>query len=578
MKLASYIIPLALTGTASAAMGQNLATEITVDRTVLPEERQASRPSLLPSLLSIETQDVRLTPAEYSQDGTVTPLVTTLPAAQWGAAIAKTPYRGYVSVSYFPTLNLNINAGYRILDTDRLTVGVWTQGIAEAYKYKGVKIERGFATAGAYGSYRVNDYSRVAAEAEYTFSAISHPLNFKEEISRPHNKFYLGRLGWASKPSQLSYDLSVGYQCFNMGIINIKDNPIYSTYNYNYNASLGQSLIDVVGGIGLCHDQQEARWLGLDVDAQWMSTNHGYGNQGQYHVAPYFRWSNDQFAANLGVNLSLGSGDDDPSSRIAPNVRLAYAPQGGLLSAWVSFTGGEKLNQLHDLYMLNPYISPYIAYGRTNIPLDIEVSVSLGRYYGVKAEVYGGYAMARNLYLPVIVRVPQDSDIDLVTSLKAGPQWMSVYGGPTMQNYDVNSWHVGVKLSYAYRSLFEVEASAETADSDLYSATHTVTWIDWNDRAKWVIQAKATVNPIQKLQLRLGYELRTDRSLPLYNTKWSKIDLKNVNNLSFGANYQITDRFTVFADLENLLDKHHLDCASLPNQGVHGLVGLSYKF
>lgn len=578
MKLIGYIIPLALLSATSVAMGQDLSTEITVDRTVLPEQRQASRPSLLPSLLSIETQDVRLTPAEYSQDGTVTPLVTTLPAAQWGAAIAKAPYRGYVSVSYFPTLNLNINAGYRILDTDRLTVGVWTQGTAEAYKYKGVKIERGFATAGAYGSYRVNDDSRVAAELEYTFSAISHPLNFREEISRPHNKFYLGRLGWASHPGQVSYDLSVGYQCFNMGVINLRGNSTYAATGYNYNASLGQSLVDVVAGVGLCRDKEEARWLGIDVDAQWMSTNHGYGNQGQYHVTPYFRWSNDQFTANLGVNLSFASGGDDPSSRIAPNVRLAYTPQGSLLSAWVSFTGGEKLNKLHDLYMLNPYLSPYLAYGRTNTPLDIEGAISVGRIYGVNVEVFGGFAIVQGALLPVLYRLAPGTEFDEITSLKVGAQFMSVYGGPTMYSYDPNCWCAGVKLSYAFRSLFEVEASAETAGSDIETRTHTISWYDWQDRAKWVFKAKAVATPIQKLQLHLDYELRTDRSLPIYDGKWHKIDLRNVNNLSFGGNYKITDRFTVFADLENILVKRHLDCASLPNQGLHGLVGLNYKF
>ncbi len=579
MKILRYILPIGLLAGALGAQAQDLSTEITVDRTVLPEQRLANKPTLLPSLLSIESEDVRLIPAEYSENGRLTSLVTTLPAAPWRSVIERTPYRGYVSASYFPKLNVSINAGYRIVDTDRLTVGAWTQGNARRYSYDGVRIQEGFGSAGLYAAYKVNDNSRLAADIHYTLASISHPMNQIKQNHRVGDDYYYGRLQWESRPSTVSYNLSVGYNCFNMGDIKFKRNDLLSSSDtYNYKAALGQSAIEFAGGVGVSREGELERWLGVDVDACWLSTNHGYGNQAQYHVAPYARWHNDQLSASIGVNLSLASGDDNPSQRIAPKVRFAYAPQGSKLSAWLSITGGEHLNRLYDQFMKNYYISPYVAYVRTNIPVDIEAAVTLGRFYGISIEAFGGYAVARNMLLPMLWRTEPGEKFDWQKEEQLGPQWMSIYGGPTMQGYDANCWHAGLRLSYAYQSYGEIEVSAETAGSDSDLPGQPVTWISWIDRAKYVINGTARIFPTDKLDITIGYEFRGDRHLPIYNGYWNDIDLEDMVNLSLGGAYRITPKLTAMITLENLFNRHSLDTASLPTQGFHGLVGIAYKF
>ena len=54
--------------------------------------------------------------------------------------------------------------------------------------------------------------------------------------------------------------------------------------------------------------------------------------------------------------------------------------------------------------------------------------------------------------------------------------------------------------------------------------------------------------------------------------------LKDVSELGVGASYRVTDAFTVFACVDNLLNTETYMLPLVPEQGFSGLAGVTFKF
>ena len=125
-----------------AAGAKDLKTEITVDRTVVPVEREATRlGGISPVLMQPQTDFRRLTLVEYGEPSELTSSITPLEPASYGDTIPVTPYRGYASAGYFPAYNLGLSAGYRFINTSRTRLGAWMQFDGESYKTKAEDVE-----------------------------------------------------------------------------------------------------------------------------------------------------------------------------------------------------------------------------------------------------------------------------------------------------------------------------------------------------------------------------------------------------------------------------------------------------
>ena len=117
------------------ASAKDLKTEITVDRTIVPVEREATRlGSLTPQLLSSPVAMRRLTLADYTDPAAITRSASTLDPAAYADTFALSPYRGYVSLGYFPVFNLGASAGYKFIDNSHTRLGAWLQYDGCSYK------------------------------------------------------------------------------------------------------------------------------------------------------------------------------------------------------------------------------------------------------------------------------------------------------------------------------------------------------------------------------------------------------------------------------------------------------------
>ena len=102
----------------------------------------------------------------------------------------------------------------------------------------------------------------------------------------------------------------------------------------------------------------------------------------------------------------------------------------------------------------------------------------------------------------------------------------------------------------------------------------------WRDRAKMVLEASLAVRPVEKLEVNVGYELRADRAAYGYDgTEMPEaISLGDASLLSVSARYSITPALDVFTRGDNLLGSDYYMLPGVRAQGLHGLVGASFKF
>ena len=109
---AAIIMPL-------AGMAQSLNKEITVERDIVPEQREATRIGFTPR---ITLRPVALKQLSYSENGVpaqVPASISVLAPAAYADSIYVSPYKGYAAIGFMPRYNAAQSLGYRIIETER---------------------------------------------------------------------------------------------------------------------------------------------------------------------------------------------------------------------------------------------------------------------------------------------------------------------------------------------------------------------------------------------------------------------------------------------------------------------------
>ncbi len=564
-----YILTCALVFATASAQAKDLKTEITVDRTVVPVERQASRlGSVMPELYSPVIRHKALGLYEYGDASEILPSISRLEPMNYGDTLTLTPYRGYASIGYFPAFNLGASAGYRIVNKAATRLGAWFQ--YDGYSYKDFKSDRheyikndgnfknNTVALGVHLDQRVGSASRVSAGVTYSFAALTNPF-YDKDFTQNRNDFAVNAAWW-SRAGKFNYHVNVDFDRFAF-------TTDFSDEVYRYKAA-GESLLGFKAGLAYAADGVTPAW-GLEVAADFLNQSacgQNYtekpGTQGIISLTPYYAFNVGKFHGRVGLKVDFMTGKEKAGSsvgdyktlRVAPDVLVDYNAT-SQFAVFARVTGGENFNSLRSMSQITPFIPSWEHYGRSNIPVAVDAGFNIGPFKGFAASFFGGYAVANDWMMP---------DID------------------GFEADDVKGWHIGVRFDYSYGSLIEASASVETAASgDIDKAYYL-----WRDRAKWVANATVTVRPVDKLSIGLDYRLRALRNCYDNNDYYSvasvvhdyDISLGNVSDLSLEAGYAITDAFSVFARGENLLNRRYDIIYGVAAQGLKGLVGVSLKF
>lgn len=581
MKRLSYILLLA----AASASAQSLSTEITVDRTIVPAERAASRlNSVRPAMLQARVSPVRIGMTEYTEPGTVTRSSYVLAPAAWADTFALSPYRGYVAGGYFPAYNLALSAGFRLLQTADTRLGVWGQ--FDGYSYKGSSepdrekqtYRNNTGTVGVDFDHRFGANGVLTLGASYSYGNVLAPDIFSDD-SRSINMADV-RAAWYARAGRVGYHVDAQLQTFGYdfnyedkvqpdgtpaarGAFDAKGTEI------NFAASAG-----IIARLG---ERKSGHRAGLEMKVDFLSRPDAYtveegvytvtGNRywgllktpgstlGVISATPYYAFGGTSgLNARLGARIDIGTGGSDKKFHIAPDVQVSYSATG--FSIYARAGGGEVLNTQRSLYEYTPFFPVGMMYERSHLPLSVDAGINVGPFEGFGIGVFGGWARANDWLMPALAD-------------------MSGIGRSMFRAVDIKGFHAGVRATYDYRTLFSLKASAEFAPQDETSGYYM-----WRDRAKAVVKASATVRPIKPLELTLGYEFREGRACYAYaiDEKPARLSLGCASELSFGARYAVSSALDIFARGDNLLGRKYYVLPYVPSQGLHGLVGASFKF
>ena len=580
------IAAIALSAAALASQAKDLKTEITVDRTIVPVEREATRlGSLTPQLLSSPVTMRRLSLADYTNPAEITRSASTLEPAAYGETFVLSPYKGYAALGYFPTFNIGASAGYKFIDNSRTRLGAWLQYDGYSYKPSGDGDSNGnygnnTVSVGASLDQRVGSKSSLGVHAAYTFADLRLPDEFLN--NRQNVNAFDADLSWWSRAGLVGYHAKASFSHFGYGkdmTLNIADENPDGYIATPYKAA-SENRFNFNGGIGFFGSSVAPRG-GIEVSADFISRSNGLetiaketrpdyfvnfaapiaaGTLGIVSVTPYYAFHSGRLHGRIGAKIDLSVGGEGKKFHIAPAVMLDWnvASQ---LAIYARINGGEQLNSLRSLYDYCPFVGGLWQYQRSHVPVTADLGFNIGSFKGLSARLFGGYAIANDWLMP------QFAEINTPSSQTLG---LTNYGA-----YDLKGWHAGIGFSYDWRSIVKADLSAETASND-----ETKAYYLWRDRAKYGINASVEAKPIKALKIAVGYQLRTDRH-NYFNVKdeiFQPIDLKSVSDLSVSASYAVTDAFTVFARGENLLNRRYFLVTAIQSQGIKGLIGVSYKF
>lgn len=531
-----YIAAAALVAAVQCATAQTLSTEVVVDRTVEPAARAASRPAgLFPRLVLPAVTPADLSTAAYTGFGPVTRAYVGLEPGAEPALPPLSPYRGYASIGYFPTYNLGLSAGYRILDTSRTTLGVWAQFDGTAYDGPDDIPGRMAYNGGRLGvdiSQAIGTRSRLDASAGGSYARYKS-LYYASQAATSGNL----AVSWTSSAGPVDYKVGIHGTFDSYGDL--------ATVAAPDTRANGPSQQTFGFGAGATYAFNGASRAGLDVDGCWLASSGSAPTLGYVGLAPFYRWQSPHFTARLGFKADFTTGGDSGVS-FAPEASLTWNPS-AVVALYATATGGTRLNAIGSLRRYCPYIVARDAMPRSEVPVDATVGFNFGPFNGVTVGLFGAYASAEEWIMP------------------SEPVFRQLAAA------DVKAFRGGLRLGYAFRSLFRVEASAEFAQNGSGHA-----WYMWRDRASKVIRANAEVTPLRPLRITLGYEFRGGRHVD--GPTGAPVGLGAVSRLDAGARWALTPAIGIHARVDNILGRRHLVLPGVVSRGIHGLVGADFKF
>lgn len=584
MNTRTAILALGLILAPAMASAQGLHKEINVDQRIDPVKRDASRINVLPTLQLPSLTRSQLLFSDRVVASRISDSSPVLAPMAYGDKLYTSPYRGYVSLGLgAPNFIADFSAGYRIIDTEKTGLSLWSQYCGDIYSASNLDgngnttWDDHTATLGLDLRHKVGQNSSLSAGLSYDFGYHTLPY-LANQLFGQNTSRVNADVAFARRNSTVDYDVALRYSHFGFYHLSEAGAMRSDFKNDIFDKGVRQNLFGASAGASLPFGESSA--LSLAIDADFLKTGlhnrplYPYkdldnlahvqsGTTGIFAITPKYTLRTPTVTASLGAKLNISTANDK-TFHFAPEASFAWTPS-QLFGFEAKVKGGSSLNPLSELYDVAPYLSPYMAYKPSHIPYAIDARMSVGPFFGAYLEVFGGYAKASDWLMPVI---------------------STAYPGfGVFDSADLSAWHAGAAVGYDYRDIFSLRASYETAPND-----YDHSFYEWRDRAKHVFNAEIAVRPISPLRLTLDWQFRGGRRAYRFvgltqgngvlGTFYSPepYSLGCMSDLTLGADYSFTDRFSVYARGENLLNRRYRHIGLRNSQGIHALVGATLKF
>lgn len=615
----AYIYPLLLLTAAFCASdaAAQLNESINVEGKYVPEIIHADRINTYPSRLRF---NIETSPLNYETAGVPTafePDALTLPATGWRASRTPSRYRGYVDLGLGSWLNSTLSAGYSFIDGGKTRFGVrlqhnsislWKPGLLDPVDK--IKQFRYDEAIGLYASHDLGNAGRISGSLDYhagyfnyygynpsylwaTSTGSSTPFTDVKAPTQTLNDIAF-RAMWNTKAA--IDDISAyagagvryfGYRAFHNPAAYVPD---FSKNRYTIRGAR-ETDVNLLGGLLFPTSTTSA--VGFDADINVVAYSGGDDAKGFpvpdtygiFTITPYYSFTRSNLNVRIGADLDFAAkagikGDRYNAFHIAPDVKVDF--RGKSASLYLHLLGGSRLNTLAANSALDYYQTPYIYNSEpVYTPLDAKLGAGFGPFAGFSANIGIAYRISRGEraggdYMTVINQSLQSTYMD-----DTGREHLMAYMPGT--RYNLHGFSVNAELVYRLGDILEIDLAGTYQPQKEKEG-----YFNGYDRPRLTADASLQVNPTDKLKIRLGYQYRGVRNC-WYSyyckapsgkeiSRMEATRLPDITLLNLGASYSFTDRFSLWAQADNLLNRHVDFLPSLPQNGIIITGGFSFLF
>ncbi len=361
------------------------------------------------------------------------------------------------------------------------------------------------------------------------------------------------------------FNLGVGVESNKSDFINYRGFIDYKNFSTKYGAALSDiglkgNHINAMVGLDKPFQGGDSR---VGVDGKFLGVFYGQGMDDFTLLGanPYVAFEGLNWKARLGADLlfqMLGG----TKFRVAPNVELDLKVTDNS-SLYASIKGGIDDNTYLDMISESRYIAPKTPVKSSFSIVDIEAGAKIGEASGFRFDIFGGFKKTEDEHFLVLNQTLPTGAFD-VPSIKEslGPLYGNLSHSHIGGMIQSNIWSP-LDIALRVKKNFYTVNDSGIPDAKAYNKPGFETDIS------------AAFSATNNLKFTLNYYLAGDR-WAYFNG--ANVKMNNINDLNFGAVYDINDSFAINLKANNLLFQKYDIWYGYPAQGFNAMGGFTFKF
>lgn len=466
--------------------------------------------------------------------------------------------RGYVRAGYGNYGNVDFRAGYLwdITKNDRLQVGVSLDGMNGTLKNgDSQEWKSRFYSTGLRLGYS-HDFKKVTLDLggslqSRVFNYMPDFMNGSSvgsETDKQHHTIGDFHIGIFSRDESLplQFTLQTGLKYFSIK---------YPLDSVDSAEGGKEKIVHTTGDVWGKLNEEQRVGIQFNMDNMFYSSDNLMSNYTSLCLNPYYRLEDDDWRLRIGAHVDWQSGNNSGID-VAPDVKAEYLFSDSYV-LYLHALGGRELNDYRRLNAFSPYWALSKMLPSTYVPLNAIVGFKASPVNGLWLNVFGGYQISKG---------------ELFCNL-------SVNNGYYFTNFlqdKAKTAYGGAELKYGYKDLFDASLKGtfyswkvDNDNEEYYLAT----------KPKFELSFSAEAKVMEGLKVNLGYDYVQRKKYEIDGVAGrEKISIGNISNLSVGANYVILKDLSIFARVNNLLNKEYYYESGYPAEKLNVLAGLSFEF
>lgn len=550
----AFLLPINLHAQTMQPKDTTMNRTVIVEQEYNPDIMDASKVNVLPK---VEEPTVSKKEVEYATTFfPATSIPFDLMRPYVGTEVQPGSHPGYIRAGYGNYGNLDVLANYlfRLSEKDKLNVRFQMDGM-DGKLTMPMTDEKWNAY---YYRTRANvDYIHQFDKIDFNIAANFGLSNFNFALHQPgKQKFTAADFHIGLNSTDESYPVQFRAETNLMMYNRQNNNTLF------FSDALGETQVHTKGMVsGAISDEQSIN-IGLDMrniiynkDLMLTDKNQVYENRTALALNPHYQLNNDNWNLRIGANVdfSFGSGK---SFRFSPDVVAQYIFSESYV-LYAQATGGKMVNDFRRLEVISPYALPINAMQDTYEQFNASLGFKMSPYPGLWFNLYGGYQdLKDDIY-----------QISMETDNNAGPDSEPIpYQFLNLGFTNSNNLYAGMKISYEYKDIIALSAAG--------------TYRKWDTKVDYALLLKPAaelnfnidLHPVKGLNVNIGYDYIGREKAEDYNK------LSAVSNLHAGASYNVFKGVSVYARINNILNKKYQYYLGYPTEGLNFLGGLSFSF